>query len=210
MIDKLKKYVDNLFVGIKPTKEALDLKEEMTQNLIDKYNDLRSDGKSEEAAYLTAINSFGDITDLLKNLEKEEVEPQVINQKSDTQRTKAAILMSIAIMMYILCVVPVLLFENSIGVVLMFFMIAAATGLIVFNSYTKSKEVVVNNKNEKPKETKKENRILGIIKSIIWLVSVGLYLLISFSTGAWYITWIIFPITGCVEKVLEGIFELVG
>ena len=113
-------------------------------------------------------------------------------------------------MMYILCVVPVLLFENSIGVVLMFVMIAAATGLIVFNSYTKSKEVVVNSKNEKPKETKKENRILGIIKSIIWLVTVGLYLLISFSTGAWYITWIIFPITGCVEKVLEGIFELVG
>ncbi len=218
MIEKLKKYIDNYFVGIKPTKEAIELKEEMTQNLIDKYNDLVNEGKSEEVAYSMAIDDCGDISEVLKNFEKADPEEwntsRVPAQAADKNKMISAILISVSVMLYILSIVPVLIFENNFGVILMFVFIAIATGLIVFNSLTKGKQTETsNNKAEKGAEKEKQkgkNPILKMISSLLWLVIVIVYLAVSFVTFAWHITWIIFLIGGCAQHVIEGIFELIG
>ncbi len=218
MIEKLKKYIDNYFVGIKPTKEAIELKEEMTQNLIDKYNDLVNEGKSEEVAYSMAIDDCGDISEVLKNFEKADPEEwntsRVPTQAADKNKMISAILISVSVMLYILSIVPVLIFENNFGVILMFVFIAIATGLIVFNSLTKGKQTETsNNKAEKGAEKEKQkgkNPILKMISSLLWLVIVIVYLAVSFVTFAWHITWIIFLIGGCAQHVIEGIFELIG
>ena len=46
MNEKLKKYIDYIFENAPKTKEALDLKEELTADLTEKYNDLLAEGKS--------------------------------------------------------------------------------------------------------------------------------------------------------------------
>ena len=70
---KLREYMDRLFSQAKPTRSTVELKEEMLQNLIEKYHDLLAEGKSEEAAYNIAIASVGDISELLKQIKEEEI-----------------------------------------------------------------------------------------------------------------------------------------
>ena len=59
MEDKLRAYMDEVFKDISPTKKSVELKEEILQNLIDKYHDLINEGKSPEAAYNISIASIG-------------------------------------------------------------------------------------------------------------------------------------------------------
>lgn len=49
MQDKLRAFIDTLFEDAPAGKKVVELKEEMLQNLNDKYSDLLSEGKSEEA-----------------------------------------------------------------------------------------------------------------------------------------------------------------
>ena len=46
------------------------------------------------------------------------------------------------------------------------------------------------------------------IKSAIWSVITILYIIISFTTHAWHITWVIFLVGAAIEKIIQAIFEL--
>jgi len=71
MEDKLCRYLDGLFKGSTPTEKVLDLKEEMLQNLEDKFRDLLAEGKTPEEAYNITVAGIGDVSALLKQLEAE-------------------------------------------------------------------------------------------------------------------------------------------
>lgn len=45
MKDKLRNFIESLFEDAPKNKQTIELKEEMLQNLIDKYNDLVDSGK---------------------------------------------------------------------------------------------------------------------------------------------------------------------
>lgn len=77
MEEKLKRYVEDIFENAQKTKKACELKEEITSNLIDKYNDLVKSGKTQEESYNIAISNMGNIEDLVSNLQDE-------NNKWDT------------------------------------------------------------------------------------------------------------------------------
>ena len=63
---QIRAYVDELFAETVPSKKSVELKEEMIQNLTEKYNDLIAEGKTPEAAYNIAIAGIGDVSYLLK------------------------------------------------------------------------------------------------------------------------------------------------
>ena len=70
MENKLRAYMEELFSEVTPTKQAVELKEEILQNLMDKYHDLLAEGKSPEAAYNIAVASIGDTDELLSTLKQ--------------------------------------------------------------------------------------------------------------------------------------------
>lgn len=160
---------------------------------------------------------FGVTTDyILRDAELTQSQPEAtevytynnINEteKEDTEkRKKSALLLAIAIMLYILCVIPVFLFENALGVVLMFVMVAVATGIIVYRAIINSKE-----KKEEKEPPKNENPVLKAVKSGVWTIATVVYFAISFASGAWHITWLVFPITGAIVNVIEACFDLKG
>ena len=43
---------------------------------------------------------------------------------------------------------------------------------------------------------------------MIWAIGFALYFLISFATGAWMITWVIFPLIGAVQGLVNAILDL--
>ena len=218
MEDMIRRYVEDLFAETAPTRKAVELKEEMIQNLNDKYNDLISEGKTQEAAYNIAIAGIGDISALLYELEKDIItyEPGII--ESQATRQKSAMLTSIAVMIYILCALPLIImnllgFEYAahIGVPVLFLMIAAATGLLIYNNmtkpqYSKSSDSMVEDFRQWQSDKHDRKSLRKAISSALWAVVVVIYILTSFWTGMWHITWVIFLIAAAAEAIINIFF----
>ena len=80
-----------------------------------------------------------------------------------------------------------------------------ATVIIIFACMTRPGK----KKNKEEHESKKDP-ILKAIISIATLATTGIYLLISFLTGAWHITWIIWIIYAIVIRIIELSYSLKG
>ncbi|MCL1835848.1 MAG: permease prefix domain 1-containing protein [Oscillospiraceae bacterium] len=219
MEDKLRRYVDGLFARTVQTKKAVELKEEMLQNMEDKYNDLMSEGKAPEAAYNIVVAGVGDVGDLLSELEVEAPDsPEYAI--FEMARRKSAMFTAIAVMAYILSVVPLIvlnLYGSSmaarLGVPIMLVIIAAATGLLVFNNITKPRYVrgsatMVQEFREWQSGESSLKSLRRAISSALWTIIVALYFILSFWTSAWHLTWIIFIIGAAVEAVINIFFTL--
>ena len=63
---------------------------------------------------------------------------------------------------------------------------------------------------EKTKEEKKQDKIVKQISDIIAGIGTAIYFIVSFSTMAWHITWVIFIIIGMVIEIVKLIFMLKG
>lgn len=214
MQDKLRNYMDSLFEDAPKTKRVVELKEEILQNLIDKYNDLLMEGKSEEAAYNIAVASVGDVSGLIQDLKTAESPwRQTSEEELERGRKRSALFVSIAVALYILCIIPVILTEDVVGVILMFVMAAVATALLIYNSMTKVKynktdDTVVEEFKEWKADNKAHRQAYNAVSSAVWTLTVALYFIISFTTMAWHITWIIFLIAAAVTSIIKAFFDL--
>lgn len=217
MDGNIRAYIDELFNGTTPSRKSVELKEEMIQNLTEKYNDLLSEGKSPEAAYNVAIASIGDVSALLKDLENDSVDPAVLTM----QRQKTAMLTAIAIMMYIVSVVPLIILAALVGstsatitgVVIMFILCAVATGMLVYNhmskpKYIKEDDTMVEDFRKWQSDTHDKKTMNSAVTSAMWSLLVALYFIVSFATGAWYITWVIFIIGAAIQSILKAAFAM--
>jgi hypothetical protein len=53
-----------------------------------------------------------------------------------------------------------------------------------------------------------KNGLRESIDSLIWAIGLAVYFIVSFTTGAWYITWVIFPLIGCVQGLVKACMDL--
>ncbi|MDE5973434.1 MAG: helix-turn-helix domain-containing protein [Eubacterium sp.] len=129
-----------------------------------------------------------------------------INDKTANGRKRFAILTSIAVCMYILSVVPPIVFDGSdISTAAFFVIIALATMLIVFGALSKPKRHV-NNEYENVMTGQK--RLYKQITGILSGITLCIYLTISFLTSRWDMTWIIWIIYGIVCKIVDLVLTL--
>ncbi|SHH64297.1 hypothetical protein SAMN02745823_00593 [Sporobacter termitidis DSM 10068] len=209
---KIRAYVDELFAGTAPSRKSVELKEEMIQNLTEKYNDLISEGKTAEAAYNIAIAGIGDVSDLLKDLERSTVSPEMLT----SVRQRSAMFTSIAVMLYIISVIPIIvlsvLFSGGWlpGLIVMFLLIAAATGLLIYNGMTKPKFVKQDTMVEEFKQwqtgSQEQKALRNAIHTALWTITIAIYFIVSFSTGAWHLSWIIFLVTVAIQAIINAAF----
>ena len=227
--------IDAMFEGVQPSRKLLEVKEEMLQNLMEKYEDLIAQGKSEEAAFNIAFGSIGDIDDLIDELQQpipkvasfpepdmsgysDEPSPYHATPAADDngafERHSRAMIVTIAVMLYICSPVAVIFIGGRMGLLLLFAMIAAATGLLVYNGMTGKRGAAQSplsdsQDDDTPRRmTKKHKQFFGSISSALWLITVALYFVISFATGAWHISWIIFLIAAAANNVLKAFVDL--
>jgi len=145
MEDRLRRHVENLFEGTAPTRNTVDFKDELLQNLREKYADLIREGKSEDEAYHIVIAGIGDVTGLIRSLEDKEMN-NINTETLEKQQQKSALLTAGAVMLYIISIVPGVILDAvgiSVipGVIFMFIAIATATGMLIYNTMTKPKYV---------------------------------------------------------------------
>lgn len=132
MREQLIQYVDRLFIG---APQAYDIKQEILQNTLDRYDDLISQGKSPEAAYSLAVAGIGDIQEILGN--------------------------------------------------------DASNPTVTYCNTPRSHS-----------PSRRKHQIL------IWVTSIIIYLILSFATHSWYITWLIFPIAAAIQGLVTACMDL--
>lgn len=219
----LRAYLDELFQNAPRTQKAYELKVELTQNLLDKYHALIAEGKSEQEAYNLTVMSIGDVRELFAGLEDGPVQSQPVYIPPVDGAKRSAAVTSIAVMLYILSVVPVIVLGSlfpaeiggTLGVVLMFVMIAAATGLLIYNHATRPKKqpspnTVVADFKAWQNQTDSRQGLLKAIRSAYWPLVLALYFLLSFGTGMWHVTWILFLIAPAVFGIIKAVITLNG
>ena len=117
---------------------------------------------------------------------------------------------AISVGLYICSLIALILFAAAfnqpiIGVCVFFFIIAVATTIIVYSSITYSKKKQETAKKE-GKESKDEP--IKLVTDIIGIIGLVVYFIISFATGAWYITWVIFLIIGLCDTIAKLIYSM--
>jgi hypothetical protein len=199
MRQQLIQYVDLLFAG---ASDAEEIKQEILQNTLDRYDDLVAQGKPEEAAYRLAISGIGDINEILTPM-KETISGPVFPQQDTAEDPRHRKLRAVAIAMYICSAIPLFILGELglaiIGLSLTILQVAAATYLILLSRKPGAKQP----REEAPQDPRKK-----AIGRIVNIITVILYLAVSILTQAWLITWLIFPICGCVEGLINAILDL--
>ncbi len=222
MKEKIVEHFNQLFEDAPKTRKALDLKQEMTQNAMDKYEDLLKDGYSEEDAYQNVIQSIGDVTELF-----EEVAEKNLLELPEKDRKKRAMLKATAVGLYIFA--GVVFFAcgmlefmpgnygidfDTLGLVLAGLICIAPTIMMVYaaNMYPdynkKEEESMVEEYKHEKYLNNRDKSIMGAVSCIVWTVALVVYFLVSFITEAWYITWITFLIAACAQSVVALVFSL--
>ena len=126
------------------------------------------------------------------------------NEQTANGRKKFAILTSISVCMYILSIVPLIIFDgNTASAAAFFVIIALATMLIVFGALSRPKS-----HNEDSNVITSQKRLYKQITGILSGITLCFYLIISFLTNDWHITWIIWIIYGIICKIVDLILTL--
>jgi len=219
MEDKLRRYVDGLFARTAPTKKAVELKEEMLQNLHDKYMDLISEGKAPEAAYNIAIAGIGDVSGLLMELEAEAPEaPDMVEYEA--ARRRSAMITAVSVMMIIMSSLPLIMLDlfrvahaTVIGLPIMLTTIAVASGLLVYNYMTKPRryrgsDTIVDEFREWQSSAHDRKSLRKAVSTALWSLILALYFIISFWSSAWHITWVVFIFGAAIEAFINMFFAL--
>lgn len=221
MDEKIRQYFNTIFADAPKTRMALDLKREMTQSAIDKFDDLVAEGYSQEEAYQNVIASIGDVTELFP-----EVEEKNLLALPEKDRRKKAMLTAAAVGLYIFAGAVFFFFGiisevarlpydlAGIGLVFAILICIPPTVMLVYavNMYPdytkKEKQNMVEQYKEVRYDYNKEKAVVKSINSIIWTLTLVLYFVISFATYNWHITWIIFLIAVCVQRIVKLVFDL--
>lgn len=204
MREQLIQYVELLFAG---AGDCEDIKQEILQNTLDRYDDLIADGKVPEAAYRLAITGIGDINEILGAAPRASSTVPVapVDQDSPTKK----LLRAIAIGLYILSPVPLFVLSelgmDTLGLCGLLAIVAVATVLIILGG-KRSVEIEANIKIEQDLTPRQELR--KAIRTAINTLGLIVYFVLSFATGAWHITWLVFPIMAAGWGLAKAILDL--
>ena len=207
MREQLIQYVSLLFAG---AKNAEDIKQEILQNTLDRYDDMIAQGRSPESAYRLAISGIGDINEILNTLPQDATQPgtplPIRQVEEDSPWSK--LLRAVAVGLYILCPVPLFVLSDigmeTLGLCGTLALVAIATVLIILGK--KKTDDTEENRTEEKATPRQE--LDKSVSTLIWTVGLAVYFIVSFITGAWYITWIIFPLIGAVQGLVKAIMDV--
>ena len=154
---------------------------------------------------------FGISTEeLLRDKKIEEKTEEKQEKKVDIVK---AVLICISIFFYFLAIISTIVLEEVVhlndGLVASSFLMLSAIGTIILIFTLLKKKKKKESRVEKIEEEKK-NPMLKPVISIFSLTTVCVYLLVSFITMAWHITWIIWIVYAIGVEVIKLIFSLKG
>ena len=216
MNNKLKSYVNGLFADCPKTKKAQELKEEILSNLSEHFNEAIKNGYSENDAYTEAISKLGNIDELLQSI----MPDKDLAEKINAFKAKKAKITAIAVMLYIIGTaifigipgVAALTHSSNIalcgiiGLITLLIFVAIATALLIFVNMSTPQEImpyIAEKEDNWIDKTTKKGALIGMINDICPIIILVAYFIISFTTRAWNITWVIFLLNPVITAILK-------
>ena len=152
-METIKNYLESMFANLPNTPEVLRAKQELLQMMEDKYAELIEEGKTENDAVGTVISEFGNLDELKETLK---LDPVIEEYEAPETRkvsledakayinaeAKNSLLIGFGVMLCIMSVIPTIIasafderfvIAETIGVSLMFVMIAFAVGIFIIS-----------------------------------------------------------------------------
>lgn len=218
MNNKIKNYVEVLFSDIPRSKKANELKEELLSNMSERFDDSIKDGKTENQAYSLVISSLGNVDEMLADV----MPGDEFIKEANRFRKKFAKNTAISVALYIIGAAFFLSLGgiglhldklNTYGLVgLVGFLLisSVATGNIVYTNMSIPLEYKDFNRKTKIEfgiMDSKHSKLYDNIVTIYWIIVTVIYLIISFTTWLWGITWIIMAAASVFPIILKIIFE---
>lgn len=215
--------LDRLFASAPRNRASFELQEELLANCMERYSDLTRGGMEQNAAIQMVISNLGNVDELIAALPGDDGFARA--EWEDERRQRSAVTTTIAVGLYILAgvvffisiFISAIAYEPAllIGLAVAAALCIAPTCMLVYNAYRypkyeKKEDTVVEDFREWQNDSKKAKSLRKSISSLIWTLTLVLYFLISFTTFAWHITWVIFLIAACLEAIVGIFFSMKG
>lgn len=128
-----------------------------------------------------------------------------IENVTDTRKMKAngigkGIMIYFIAVAWIMTAIPVFKINPIVSSAIFLIICGIATYIIIYTNIVYKKT--------KTKEEKKESNFLKQINSIVSTITLIIYLLISFITNAWHITWLLWIVDGLIQQIIKLIYML--
>lgn len=169
---KLVNYIEGLFTGVPFSEQAKNIKDEITQNLLDKYEDLINSGKTKEEAYAIAISGIGDLSSIIAELKAQKPRKDPYKKEKKKCAVFNSVLWPTSVCLYLIFSLLQQTWFSSWVIFLITSVISSAYEFFTVKSNLKVRKASLN--------------------SIVWLSATSLYFIFSFSTHRWDMTWILF------------------
>lgn len=148
-----------------------------------------------------------------------------VKNEREHYRGVYAIRLTVGIVLCVICWLPVALMDEmkvgifdleDFGVVFLFLLVGIGVLLIVqgskvYSGYTfllgiNDRDTVSGSYGTGQEVEKYKNPVLATIMSVYWITITCIYLIWSFLTFDWYMTWIIWPVAAVLRAVLHAVF----
>lgn len=206
MKEKLIQYVELLFAG---AQDCEDIKQEILQNTLDRYDDLIAEGKVPEAAYRLAIAGIGDISEILgtPSGSVRTAATTIAEETASGDSEKKRKMRAIAVGLYIVCILPLIGLSEFgleiLGLCITVLIVAVATVMMILAAKKEEEEEEIY-----PAVADPNQELRRSIASLVRTICLVTFFVLSIMTGAWYITWLVFPIGGAVNALIRAILDL--
>lgn len=148
---------------------------------------------------------FGVSSDELLTGKKETVATIDLNPKENKQKRTMGLVIGILLyfisVIWIMISIPVLKINPIVGSAIFILICGIATCILIYSRIMYKKE---------KKEEKVKNKLYKQIEDILGIITVIIYLGISFITLAWHITWMIWLIYALVLEIIKLAISLRG
>lgn len=221
MKQKLTEYVDALFRSAALTVRNAELKEEILQNTLEKYDDLIADGKTPDEAYQAAVDGIGDISQLIEPayvpprppekpaIRVQKGEKSVLIQDNDEDmddealydadlKRRKKLLSNATGAIWLVAVALYFLWSFTSGwwhITWVVFLITPGVTMLLEAIFYWN-------------VPKKRKKVRGNLIGTMWMLVLTLYFVISFASGAWHITWVMFLIASALSCMMNACFDL--
>ena len=225
MDDKLNQQIEKLFENSPNIRQIRELKEEIQANSHDKLRDLMAKGMDEDAAVRQILDELGDMGGVIANDAQSELDEQRELQRiMRNYRKRTVALIAAASLMYLAGFIMMILIKANgamrvsatTGVLGFLLLFATATIILVFNFVNrpeiktdKNLAVTDEDKNDYKEIAKKMKKMMGPLTSSMWLLTVIIFFFLSFATGKWSLTWLIFILASALQVVINMFVEYV-
>ena len=206
MIEQIKEHINFLLQNAPKTRYVEELREEILADCMEKYADLIASGMSPGEAYKEVISGIGDIQELLSHFEEDKAK----NSSSvHAGKSKNAVYILAGICFYIIAAVASAIYRfvgfQRLGSLTMFSSLTVGTVLIIYGIWLiLPKYLDKHGKTNMNNDIENNKKLLGYASSTLWSIMAVLYVIISFTSNAWHVTWVIFIFGAAIQCLLSA------